>query len=257
LAETILIETPRPYVTLIRINRPEKRNALSEAVLREISETLTAAREDDSVRVVVITGDVNAFAAGADVSEMLGRSPVDMQNSGRLAYWETIRDFPKPLIAAVSGWCLGGGNELAMCCDMLIASSTARFGQPEINLAIMPGAGGTQRLTHAVGKVVAMEMAIAGRFLTPDEALSLGLVNHIVPPELYLERSLDLAEVVAAKAPLAARMIKETVNKAFELPLAQGLAVERRNYLLLFGSEDKEEGISAFLDKRTPTWKGR
>jgi enoyl-CoA hydratase len=256
-ADTILIEQPRPYVTLIRINRPEKLNALSEAVLREIAAALSTAREDDSVRVVVITGDVRAFAAGADVAEMRGKSAVEMHDSSRPGYWETFRAFPKPLIAAVSGWCLGGGNELAMCCDMIVASQTARFGQPEVNLAIMPGAGGTQRLTHAVGKVVAMEMALAGRTLTAREALALGLVNRVVPPELYLEKALDLAETVASKAPLASRMIKETVNKAFEMPLEQGLAAERRNYLLLFGSEDKEEGVSAFVDKRTPTWKGR
>lgn len=255
--ETILAETPSKGVLLIRINRPDKLNALSEAVLREIAAALTDAREDDSARVVVITGDTRAFAAGADVGEMQGKSAVEMHAGSRPSYWEAIRKFPKPLIAAVSGWCLGGGNELAMCCDMIVAGQTARFGQPEINLAIMPGAGGTQRLTHAVGKAVAMEMALAGRTLSAQEALALGLVNRVVPPELVLEKAIELAEVVASKAPLAARQIKETVLKSFELPLEQGLAAERRNYLLLFGSEDKEEGVSAFLDKRIPTWKGR
>jgi enoyl-CoA hydratase len=257
LYQTILTERPREHVTLIRINRPDKLNALSEAVLREIASALLDAQVDESMRVVVITGDVRAFAAGADVGEMQGKSAAEMHASSRPSYWETIRRFPKPLIAAVSGWCLGGGNELAMCCDMIVASQTARFGQPEINLAIMPGAGGTQRLAHAVGKVVAMEMALAGRTLSAQEACALGLVNHVAPPELYLDKALDLAEVVASKAPLAARQIKETVLKAFELPLEQGLAAERRSYLLLFGSEDKEEGVSAFLEKRSPTWKGQ
>jgi enoyl-CoA hydratase len=257
LPENIRVETPFDGVRLIRINRPEKRNALNEATLREIAAALTEAKADDAVRVAVITGDQRAFAAGADVTEMLGKSPVEMQSSPRPAYWDAIRAFPKPLIAAVSGWCLGGGNELALCCDMIVASQTAQFGQPEINLAIMPGAGGTQRLPRAVGKAVTMEMALAGRSLSAQEALALGLVNRVVAPELYLEKALELARIIAAKAPLAARQIKEAVLKTFELPLEQGLAAERRNYLLLFDSEDKEEGIAAFLDKRSPTWKGR
>lgn len=255
--ETILIEAPRPHVMLIRINRPDKLNALSQLVLREIASALDDAAADADVRVVVITGDGRAFAAGADIGEMQGKSAVEMHASTRPTYWVTLREFPKPLIAAVGGWCLGGGNELAMCCDMIVAGETARFGQPEINLAIMPGAGGTQRLAHAVGKAVTMEMALAGRSLTAREALTLGLVNHVVPPELVLEKALDLAQAVASKSPLAARMVKETVLKAFELPLEQGLAAERRNYLLLFSSEDKQEGVSAFLEKRDPTWKGK
>jgi len=255
-AANILIESPADAVRLIRINRPDKLNALNEITLKEIAAALREAKGDDGVRVVVITGDARAFAAGADVSEMQGKSSVEMHSSKRPSYWEAIRTFPKPLIAAVSGWCLGGGNELAMCCDMIIASESARFGQPETNLAIMPGAGGTQRLTRAVGKAVTMEMVLAGRSLTATEALSLGLVNRVVPVELYLEKALELAEIIASKAPLALRQAKESVLKSFELPLEQGLAVERTNYLLLFGSDDKEEGVAAFLDKRTPTWKG-
>lgn len=255
--ENILIETPSEGVRLIRIHRPDKLNALSEATLKEIAAVLAEAKDDESVRVAVITGDVRAFAAGADIAEMVGKSPVEMHSSQRPAYWETIRAFPKPLIAAVSGWCLGGGNELAMCCDMIVASETARFGQPEINLAIMPGAGGTQRLTRAVGKAMTMEMALAGRSLTACEALAFGLVSQVVPAELYLEKALALARVVASKAPLAVRQTKEAILKSFEMPLEQGLAWERRNYLLLFGSQDKEEGVSAFLEKRIPIWKGR
>lgn len=253
----ILTETPIEGVLLIRINRPDKLNALSEATLREIAAALAEAKTDHDVRVVVLTGDQRAFAAGADVGEMQGKSGVEMHTSLRPSYWETIRAFPKPLIAAVSGWCLGGGNELAMCCDMIVASETAKFGQPEVNLAIMPGAGGTQRLTRAVGKAMTMEMALVGRLLTAREALAYGLVNQVVPPELYLEKALDLARIVASKAPLATRLTKESILKTFEMPLEQGLAWERRSYLLLFGSEDKEEGISAFLEKRTPTWKGQ
>lgn len=255
--QNIIIETPSDGVSLIRINRPDKLNALNEATLNEIAAALAEATQDESVRAVVLTGDTRAFAAGADVSEMKGKSSVEMHSSKRPSYWESIRTFPKPLIAAVSGWCLGGGNELAMCCDMIIASETARFGQPETNLAIMPGAGGTQRLTRAVGKAVTMEMVLAGRSLTAHEALSLGLINRIVPVELYLEKALELAQTIAKQAPLAIRQAKEAVLKSFELSLEQGLAVERTNYLLLFGSEDKEEGVSAFLEKRPPAWKGK
>jgi len=257
MSENILIENPSNGVRLIRINRPDKLNALNEAALKEIASALNAAESDDSVRAVVVTGDARAFAAGADVSEMQGKSSVEMHSSKRPSYWETIRKFPKPLIAAVSGWCLGGGNELAMCADMIIASETARFGQPETNLAIMPGAGGTQRLTRAVGKAVTMEMVLAGRSLTAYEALILGLVNRVVPVELYLEKALELAALVASKAPLAIRQAKESVQKSFELPLEESLAVERTNYLLLFGSEDKDEGVAAFLEKRAPAWKGK
>jgi enoyl-CoA hydratase len=257
LPQNIIIETPSDGVRLIRINRPDKLNALNETTLNEITAALVGAKQDEAIRVAVLTGDARAFAAGADVSEMQGKSSVEMHSSQRPSYWEAIRTFPKPLIAAVSGWCLGGGNELAMCCDMIVASETARFGQPETNLAIMPGAGGTQRLTRAVGKAVTMEMVLAGRSLTAYEALSLGLINHVVPIELYLEKALELAQTIAKQAPLAIRQAKEAVLKSFELSLEQGLAVERTNYLLLFGSEDMEEGVSAFLEKRTPTWKGK
>lgn len=257
LASNIILDTPRPGVTLIRINRPEKRNALNQATLAEIAKALSSLAADDSIKVVVLTGDATAFAAGADVSEMQGKSALEVQSSPRAANWEAVRRFPKPLIAAVSGWCLGGGNELAMSCDMIVASETARFGQPEVNLAIMPGAGGTQRLTRAVGKAVAMEMVLAGRTLTAHEALTLGLVNWVVPPEVYLERAFELAEIIAGKAPVAVRLAKEAVGKAFELPLEEGLAYERRNYLHLFATGDKEEGVTAFLEKRSPQWKGR
>ncbi len=255
--EHIIVERPRPGVGLVRLNRPKRLNALNQATMRELATALTEFAQDDGVRAAVITGNERAFAAGADVNEMVGKTSVDMLQSYRFKQWEVVRTFPKPLIAAVSGWCLGGGNELAMSCDMIVASETARFGQPEINLAIMPGAGGTQRLTRAVGKALAMEMVLAGRFLTAQEALDHGLVNYVVPPELYLEKALDLAEQVAAKAPLALQLAKEAVLKAFELPLSEGLEYERKNFYLLFSSQDKEEGISAFLEKRRPEFKGR
>lgn len=257
MANTILIERLREGVGLIRINRPERRNALNEATLQAIAEALNDFAADDTIRAVVLTGDQRAFAAGADVSEMQNKRAVEMLDSPRPAYWNTFRSFPKPLIAAVSGWCLGGGNELAMSCDMIIASETAKFGQPEVGLAIMPGAGGTQRLTRAVGKAIAMEMVLAGRFLSAGEAKELGLVNHVVPVELYLEKALDLAEKIAGQPPLAVHLAKETLLKAFEMPLTEALDLERRNYYFLYDSEDKQEGIAAFLEKRPPHWKGR
>src|SRR5574341_2461367 len=253
----VLVERPRNGVALIRINRPDRLNALNEATLCAIAEALTDLAADESIRAVVLTGDRRAFAAGADVAEMQGKSAVDILDSPRPAFWETFKTFPKPLIAAVSGWCLGGGNELAMSCDMIVASEAAKFGQPEVNLAIMPGAGGTQRLTHAVGKAVTMEMVLAGRFLTAEEARVLGLVNCVVPVELYLDKATDLAEKIASQPPVAVKLAKESVLKAFEMPLEEGLAFERRNYQFLYASEDKEEGIAAFLEKRPAQWKGR
>jgi enoyl-CoA hydratase len=208
---------------------------------------------------VVITGSERAFAAGADVQEMQNKSAVQARKSGekRLKQWQAIAGFPKPLIAAVNGWCLGGGNELALSCDLLVAGENATFGQPEINLAIMPGAGGTQRLTRAVGKVVAMEMVLAGRFLSACEAKDYHLVNHVTPVELTLEKALDLAETIAGQAPLAVREAKQAVLQAFETTLAEGLRDERDRWYALFDTEDQEEGIRAFLEKRDPQWKGQ
>lgn len=255
--ENIIVEHPEEHIAVLQFNRPKRLNALNRQTMGEIGAALRSFVDDEDVRVVVLTGNERAFAAGADVTEMLGKTSVDMLQSYRFKQWEAVWTFPKPLIAAVSGWCLGGGNELAMSCDMIVASETARFGQPEINLAIMPGAGGTQRLTRAVGKAVAMEMVLAGRFLEAKEARRLGLVNYVVPTELYLEKALDVAREVASKSPIALQLAKEAVLKAFELPLTEGLEFERKNFYHLFATEDKEEGISAFLDKREPEWKGR
>lgn len=257
--ENILIERPSDGVGLIRLNRPKQLNALNQQTFDEITGALTGFLEAGDIRVVVITGSERVFAAGADVTDMLGRDTAQITQDAEVRWeqWELLRTYPFPLIAAVSGWCLGGGNELAMSCDMIVASETATFGQPEINLAIMPGAGGTQRLTHAVGKVVAMEMALAGRFLSAREAQALGLVNNVVPVELYLDKALALAAKVAGQAPVAAQYVKEAVSKAFELPLSEGLRFERERFYALFDTQDKEEGIKAFLEKRKPEWKGR
>lgn len=257
--ENILVSQPEDGIGLVQLNRPSRLNALSNALFSELIDALATFEVDDTVRVVVLTGNERAFAAGADVTEIQG---VDLpqglvDGAVREGQWAALKQYSKPLIAAVNGFCLGGGNELAMSCDMLIAGDNAKFGQPEINLALIPGGGGTQRLTRAVGKVVAMEMVLAGRFLTANEALNLGLVNVVVPPELTVDKALELARAVAAKAPLSVRLAKEAVDKAFELSLADGLAWERRAFYTTFATKDKEEGIAAFLEKRDPTWQGK
>jgi enoyl-CoA hydratase len=255
--ENILVERPAEGVGLIRINRPKRMNALNQQTMEEIATVLSSWELDEEVRCVVLTGSASAFAAGADINEFAGAGAGDMLRSYRFKQWAVVKSFPKPLIAAVSGFALGGGNELAMSCDMIVASESAQFGQPEINLGIMPGAGGTQRLTRAVGKAVAMEVVLAGRFLTAQEALQAGLVNAVVPVELYLEKAIELAAKVAAKAPVATKLAKESVLRALDVPLDEGLEFERRNFWLLFATEDKEEGVKAFLDKRPAQWKGR
>jgi len=242
---------------LVRIHRPEAMNALNGVVMEEVTNALEAFDTDPRVGAMVLTGDGRAFAAGADIKEMAEASSVDMLVSDRIGRWDRLRRLHKPVIAAVSGWCLGGGNELAMACDMIVASESARFGQPEINLGVMPGAGGTQRLTRAVGKAVAMEMVLNNRTLTAQEALQLGLVNRVVPVEVYLEEAVRLANEIAARAPLAVRLAKEAVQRAFESFLADGLADERRSFYFLFSTEDQKEGMQAFVAKRKPEWKGR
>lgn len=253
--ETILVET-RHRVGLVQLNRPQALNALNNQLVGELMEALTVLDGDDSVGAVVITGNERAFAAGADIKEMADASAVEMLSMDHISLFDRIMNIKKPIIAAVSGWCLGGGNELAMSCDLIIASETARFGQPEINLGVIPGAGGTQRLTRAVGKAIAMEMVLNNRTLTAQEALQFGLVNRVVPVERYLEEALGLAEQIAGRAPLAVRLGKEAVNHAFESFLSDGLADERRAFYFLFASQDQKEGMSAFVEKRKPNWKG-
>jgi len=244
-------------VGLIQINRPKALNALNATVMDELTGALEEYDVDPDIGAMVITGDERAFAAGADIKEMAGASAVEMLVADRISRWDCIRNIKKPVIAAVSGWCLGGGHELAMGCDMIVASETAKFGQPEINLGVMPGAGGTQRLTRAVGKALAMEVVLNNRTLSADEALRYGLVNRVATVELYLEDAIQLAREIADRAPLAIRMAKEAVNNAYESYLADGMADERRSFYFLFSTEDQKEGMQAFVEKRPAEWKGR
>jgi enoyl-CoA hydratase len=252
----ILVET-HGRAGVIRINRPKQLNALNGAVMRVLVDAALAFDADAAVGAIVITGDERAFAAGADIKEMASASVVEMLQANRIELWDALRGIKKPLIAAVSGWALGGGCELAMACDMIVASETARFGQPEINIGIIPGAGGTQRLTRAVGKALAMEVILNGRFLDAAEAERFGLVNRVVPVEQYLRTAIELAQQIAERAPLAVRLAKEAVNQAQESALAEGMADERRMFYMLFSTEDQKEGMQAFLDKRPARWQGR
>ncbi len=252
----VLVET-HGRAGVIRINRPKQLNALNGAVMRVLVDAALAFDADAAVGAIVITGDERAFAAGADIKEMASASVVEMLQANRIELWDALRGIKKPLIAAVSGWALGGGCELAMACDMIVASETARFGQPEINIGIIPGAGGTQRLTRAVGKALAMEVILNGRFLDAAEAERFGLVNRVVPVEQYLRTAIELAQQIAERAPLAVRLAKEAVNQAQESALAEGMADERRMFYMLFSTEDQKEGMQAFLDKRPARWQGR
>lgn len=252
---TILTET-HGRAGLIRLNRPKALNALNNTLIKELMDALAAFDADPAIGAVVITGDERAFAAGADIKEMMDETPVSILRKDHIAPFDRIMQIKKPVIAAVSGWCLGGGNELAMSCDMIVASESAKFGQPEINLGVIPGAGGTQRLTRAVGKALAMEMVLNNRTLSAQEAAQFGLVNRIVPVERYLDEALALANEIAARAPLAIQLGKEAVNHAFESFLADGLKDERRAFYYLFASEDQKEGMRAFADKRPAQWKG-
>lgn len=241
---------------LVQINRPDVLNALNIKLMEELVAALESYENDDEVRAIVLTGNEKAFAAGADIKEMSGASAVDMLIRDQFARWDRIRKIKKPIIAAVSGFALGGGCELAMSCDIIIASESARFGQPEINIGVMPGAGGTQRLTRAVGKVKAMEMVLTGRMISGEEACHWGLVNKVVPVEFYLEEAKNLAREIASKPPVAVRLAKEAVLKAFDTTIEGGLEFERKNFYLLFASEDQKEGMNAFVEKRKPVWKG-
>lgn len=250
------LERPRRYVLLLTIDRPQVRNALRTGLLAEIAAALDQAACDDTVRIAVLTGNSVAFAAGADIDEMAAHDAVSIRSDQRPALWQRIRQFPKPLVAAVDGWCLGGGCELAMHADIIVAGETARFGQPEINLGIIPGAGGTQRLTRAVGKGLAMRMILTGEPIDARTALAAGLVTEVTPPELTLERSLDLAQRIAAKPPLAVRAAKQALLRSYELPLEDGLAFERQAFAGLFATSDRREGIAAFKEKRKPVFRG-
>lgn len=254
--ETILVET-QGRVGLVRLNRPKMLNALNGTLLTELMDALEIFDADDSIGAMVVTGNDKAFAAGADIKQMSNATAVEMLKSDFIPAFDRIRAIKKPVIAAVSGYVLGGGSELALSCDMIVASKTAKFGQPEINLGVIPGAGGTQRLTKAVGKAIAMEMVLNNRTLRAEEALHYGIVNHVVPKDAYLEKALSLAAEIAARAPLAVQLGKEAVNQAFETHLSEGLADERRAFTFLFASEDQKEGMAAFIEKRAPQWQGK
>jgi enoyl-CoA hydratase len=244
------------HVALIELDRPAELNALTLPLMVELRNALQELDAHDDVRVIVLTGNDRAFAAGADIKQLAGKGPIEMYKMDLFGLWEQLKRTRKPLIAAVSGFALGGGCELAMLCDMIVASETAQFGQPEIKIGVMPGGGGTQRLTRAIGKARTMELVLTGKFISAQEALHWGLVNRVVPVEMYRFSAMELAGEIARMSPLATQMAKEAINHAFEGSLSEGLSVERKNYHLLFASGDQKEGMNAFLEKRQPEFKG-
>ncbi len=244
-------------VGVVQLNRPKVLNALNRNIMGEIMSALEVFDADADVGCIVVTGQQRAFAAGADISEMAEATPVTMLQNSFIDYWDRLQRINKPVVAAVSGYALGGGCELAMACDMIIASETARFGQPEINIGVIPGAGGTQRLARTIGKALTMEMVLNGRFLTAEEAGQHGLVNRVVPAETYLEEAVKFATEIAERAPIAAQLAKEAINAAYETTLQAGLAHERRLFYLLFASEDQKEGMDAFIHKRPADWQNK
>ena len=253
----VLLERPSEHVVLVKLNRPEVRNALNLATRKLISETFTALGADPAVRAIVLTGNDQAFAAGADLNEMADASPVDMMLRNVQRLWIPVQQCPKPVIAAVNGFALGGGCELAMLCDIIVAGQGAKFGLPEVRVGIMPGAGGTQRLTRAVGKYQAMRMVLTGAMISGEEALRYGLASECVPDAEVLPTALKLADQIAALPPLSVMSIKEVVLAGLDASLDTGLLLERKAMHLLFAAEDRKEGVSAFLNKRKPSFKGR
>jgi enoyl-CoA hydratase len=253
---TILVEQ-RGAVTLVTLNRPQALNALNSEVLRELIEVFAAYDADPAQRCLVLIGSDKAFAAGADIKEMSSQGFAEMYSSDFFAGWEKVTSTRKPWIAAVAGYALGGGCEVAMMADFIIAADSAKFGQPEIKLGVTPGMGGSQRLTWAVGKAKAMEMCLTGRMMGAEEAERSGLVARVVPAAELLDEAMNTAEAIAAMPPIAAVAVKEMVNAAFEIPLGQGIRFERRLFHGLFGTEDQKEGMAAFVEKRPGNWKGR
>jgi enoyl-CoA hydratase len=252
-----ITEQIEPFVALIELNRPKELNALNHELMEELRDALVALDADPRVRVIILTGNEKAFAAGADIKQMADKTAVEMVMEDRFKTWDQIRLTKKPIIAAVSGFALGGGCELAMTCDMIIASETAKFGQPEVRIGTIPGAGGTQRMTKAIGKAKSMELILSGRFLSAEEAKTYGLVNHVFPVETYKSEAIKLAKEIAAYSPVAVQLAKEAVNRSFEAHLEEGLAFERKSFYLTFSSEDQKEGMKAFVEKRIPSYKGR
>jgi enoyl-CoA hydratase len=257
-APLVLVERePEGRIATVLLNRPDRLNALSGELVGELADALRSLDDDEDVRCIVVGGSERAFAAGADIGEMATASAMDMYAAKRGERWDAIRSVRTPLVAAVSGYCLGGGCELAMSCDLIVASETAVFGQPETGLGILPGAGATQRLTHAVGKALAMDVILSGRLLSAREALDAGLISRVVAREAWLDEAKRVARDIAAKGPVANRLAKEAVDRAYEGPLSLGLDYERRVLYLAFASEDAQEGLAAFLEKRSPEFKGR
>jgi len=253
-----IVASKEEAIGVITLNRPEALNAMNTKMVNELIDALSSFEKDDLIRCVVIAGNESAFSAGADIKEMVEMSAVDMAKTGHFfPLWDAMGRYPKPVVGALSGFVLGGGLELAMSCDVLVASETTRLGQPEINIGVIPGGGGTQRLTRAVGKYKAMEMILTGRMIGAEEAKNLGLVSRVVPKEAFFSEAKKVATEIASKSPLAAKFAKQAINKAFQVGLADGLDFERELFYLLFASQDKDEGMRAFQEKRKPEFKGR
>ncbi len=244
-------------VGVLRLNRPDKLNALNLATMVQLVEALETFDADPAIRCTLLTGDERAFAAGADITEMAEAGVVDMYYRNQFARWERIKRVQKPIVAAVSGYVLGGGCELMMHCDIIIAGETARFGQPEINIGVIPGAGGTQRLTRSVGKARAMDIVLTGRMISAAEALQIGLISRVVPAEHYFREALAVCNELCTKSPLALRLAKEAVLKAHETGLSEGLEYERKLFYLLFATQDQKEGMRAFMEKRPAVYAGK
>src|SRR2546430_1888420 len=254
--EQIRVEPPPPIAT-ITLDRPKVLNALSPALIAEVGQALSQLEANQEIRAVVLTGGPKVFAAGADIGDMAQRTAAEQLTRDMTGAWTPIANFTKPLIAAVNGYALGGGCELALMCDLIVAGDSARFGQPEIDLGIIPGAGGTQRWPRTVGKYVAMKVNLLGAPITAQRAHQLGLVNRVVPAEMTVEVATAMARELAGKPPVALRLAKEAVNRALETPLSEGLAAERRSFYFLFATEDQKEGMRAFLEKRRAQFRGR
>ncbi len=256
--QLVLVERqPEQRTAIVRLNRPKQLNALNAPTMDALCAALEELDRDEGVRAIVVTGSERAFAAGADISEMANATPIDMLLSNRIGQWDRVRRISKPVIAAVNGWCLGGGCELAMTLDLIVAGEGAKFGQPEISIGVIPGAGGTQRLTRAIGKAKTMTMILTGEPITAREAEAAGIVARVTQDEVVVDDALALAATIATKSPIALRLAKEAVNAAHEMSLTDALAHERRLFYLLFASEDQKEGMAAFLEKRPPDFTGR
>lgn len=253
--ESLILTETDGHVGIIRLNRPKVLNALNPELMAALAAQMETYDKDPGIYVIVLSGSEKAWAAGADIGDMAEQSVVSMYERDQFATWERIKRVKKPIVAAVSGWCLGGGCELMMHCDVVVASETAQFGQPEINIGVMPGAGGTQRLPRALGKALAMDVILSGRFLSAQEALDHGLVSRVVPKEHFFAEAVKVAHAIASKGPIALRFAKEGVLKAFETPLSEGLEFERKLFYMLFATEDQKEGMRAFVEKRAAAFK--